>query len=284
MALGAVFTAVAVALAIPAVRDALGDALSGDTASVREDLRDSGAGGVAMVIALGMLHTVVWYPAEILDAAAGYVYGFGPALPLVMGVWIASGLAAYYIGRHAARPFLYKLAGEERFLRLERAIDRGGWSFLLACRLVPIVPFSLTGLVAGAARVPVVALHLDHGGRLPADHRLLHLPRQPARGVLARGPDPLDRRRRAAAGPVRDPPPPLRRGRGPLRSRRAQTRGLAQAGSGGSGSSAARRPASSRSSGSRSAHRRSPAADSSRSESSEASSSDRPLGSFVWKR
>ena len=126
-----------------------------DHEAVREDLRDSGAGGVAMVIALGMLHTVVWYPAEILDAAAGYVYGFGPALPLVWGVWTASGVAAYYIGRHAARPFLYKLAGEERFLRLERAIDRGGATFLLACRLVPIVPFSLTGYVAGAARVPI---------------------------------------------------------------------------------------------------------------------------------
>jgi uncharacterized membrane protein YdjX (TVP38/TMEM64 family) len=154
-ALGAVVTAVALALAIPDVRSALGDALSGDTASVRSDLRDSGASGVALVIALGLLHTVVWYPAEILDAAAGYVYGFGPALPLVMGVWMASALAAYYIGRHAARPVLYKLAGEERFLRLERAIDRGGASFLLACRLVPIVPFSLTGFVAGAARVPI---------------------------------------------------------------------------------------------------------------------------------
>ena len=31
----------------------------------------------------------------------------------------------------------------------------GAASFLLACRLVPIVPFSLTGLVAGAARVPL---------------------------------------------------------------------------------------------------------------------------------
>jgi uncharacterized membrane protein YdjX (TVP38/TMEM64 family) len=155
VALGGVVAALALAFAIPDVRNALGDALSGDTESVREDLRDSGAGGVAMVIVLGLLHAVVWYPAEILDAAAGYVYGFGPALPLVWGSWVASGVIAYYIGRHAARPFLYKLAGEERFLRLERAIDRGGATFLLACRLVPIVPFSLTGYVCGAARVPI---------------------------------------------------------------------------------------------------------------------------------
>lgn len=152
---GAIVMAIAVALAIPSVRDALTDSLQGDTASVREDLRALGASGVLMVVALGMLHTVVWYPAEILDAAAGYVYGFGPALALVMAVWVVSGLLAYYVGRHAARPLLYKLAGEDRFLRLERLIHRGGAPFLLACRLVPIVPFSLTGLVAGAAHVPV---------------------------------------------------------------------------------------------------------------------------------
>ena len=26
---------------------------------------------------LAMVHVVVWYPAEILDAAAGYVFDFG---------------------------------------------------------------------------------------------------------------------------------------------------------------------------------------------------------------
>jgi uncharacterized membrane protein YdjX (TVP38/TMEM64 family) len=143
------------ALLIPPLRDAIFDALSGDTAQVRSDLRDLGAAGVLMVLWLALIHTIVWYPAEILDAAAGFVYGFGPALPLVMAGWVTSGLIAYYIGRHAGRPLLYKLAGEERFLRAERGIARGGASFLLACRLVPIVPFSLISIVAGAARVPV---------------------------------------------------------------------------------------------------------------------------------
>jgi uncharacterized membrane protein YdjX (TVP38/TMEM64 family) len=98
---------------------------------------------------------VVWYPAEILDAAVGYVFGFGVGLPLMMGCWIASGLVAYYVGRHAARPILYRLAGEERFLRVEGLIDRGGATVLLIARLVPIVPFSLMSMVAGAARVPI---------------------------------------------------------------------------------------------------------------------------------
>jgi uncharacterized membrane protein YdjX (TVP38/TMEM64 family) len=156
LTLGGIATAILLALAIPAVRDALTDSLHGNTDQVRHDLREAGASGVLMVFVLGMLHAVIWYPAEILDAAAGYVYGFGPAMPLIMVTWVASGLAAYYIGRHAARPVLYRLAGEERFERMEALVERGGVSFLLACRLVPIVPFSLTGLVAGAAHVPVV--------------------------------------------------------------------------------------------------------------------------------
>jgi uncharacterized membrane protein YdjX (TVP38/TMEM64 family) len=146
---------IAVALAIPAFRGAVVDAVHGRTAEVRHDLRHLGATGVALVFGLAVIHVVVWYPAEILDAAAGYVYGFGPALPLIMAGWMASAILSYWVGRHAARPLLYSLVGEERFLRLERLVNRGGATFLLAARLVPIVPFSLTGYVAGAARVPL---------------------------------------------------------------------------------------------------------------------------------
>jgi uncharacterized membrane protein YdjX (TVP38/TMEM64 family) len=142
-----------VTLAIPPLRDAAFDAVQGETGSVREDLGGD-IGGVLLVIWLAMVHVVVWYPAEILDAAVGYVFGFGLGFPLVHASWIASGVVAYYVGHHAARPLLYKLAGEERFTRLERLIDRGGATFLLTARLVPIVPFSLMGYVCGAARVP----------------------------------------------------------------------------------------------------------------------------------
>lgn len=145
----------ATALLIPPLREAILDAVRGDTDSVREDMRDLGAAGVLLVVWLALIHTVVWYPAEILDAAAGFVYGFGPALPLVMASWVASAVLAYYIGQHAARPVLYRLAGKERFVRLERLVHDGGATLLLAMRLIPIVPFSLFSSAAGAARVPL---------------------------------------------------------------------------------------------------------------------------------
>ena len=72
-----------------------------------------------------------------------------------MSGWVLQGLAAYAIGRKAARPLLHRFIGAARFERLERAIEHGGVTLLLAARLVPIVPFSLFSYVAGAARVPV---------------------------------------------------------------------------------------------------------------------------------
>ncbi len=155
MTLVGIALGLASALLIAPLREAIGDALSGNTAEVRSDLRDIGAAGVLLVAWLALIHTIVWYPAEILDAAAGFVYGFGPALPLVMVCWIGSALVSYYIGRHAGRPLLYRIAGEQRFRRAERMAHDGGASLLLAMRLIPIIPFSLFSTAAGAARVPL---------------------------------------------------------------------------------------------------------------------------------
>ena len=132
------------------------DVISGETASLRKDLRDLGAGGVALVAALAALHTFIWYPAEILDAAAGYVYGFWPAMAILVVCWTAQGMLAYEIGNRAARPILDRYIDPARFHRVERAINDGGVTLLLAARLVPIVPFSLFSYVAGAVAVPRV--------------------------------------------------------------------------------------------------------------------------------
>ena len=145
---------IAVALAVPSLRDAMGDAIQGDTASVRHDLNADVAGPL-LVVFLAMVHVIVWYPAEILDAAAGYVFGFGFGFPLVLGAWVLSGLASYAVGRHFARPVLYRIAGERRFHGAEDLIHRGGPVVLIAARLIPIMPFSLMGYVCGATRVPL---------------------------------------------------------------------------------------------------------------------------------
>jgi uncharacterized membrane protein YdjX (TVP38/TMEM64 family) len=142
-------------LAVEPLRDGASHAIQGDTGALREELRDLGFGGVLIVLALALVHAVVWYPAEILDAAAGYVYGFAAAAPLMMFGWLLNAVAAYWIGRHAARPILFRFVGEHRFRGYERVVERGGITLLIGMRLVPIVPFSLFSYVAGSARVPM---------------------------------------------------------------------------------------------------------------------------------
>lgn len=149
----AVLLTAAVVWFVAPLREAAGFALRGDTSGLREQLRELGPWGVLVLVGVLLAHAIIWYPAEIPTAAAGFVYGFFGALPIVVGGWLLSALATYAMGRYAGRGMLYRIAGERRFRAAEGAILRGGATVLLAARLIPVIPFSLTGYVAGAARV-----------------------------------------------------------------------------------------------------------------------------------
>jgi uncharacterized membrane protein YdjX (TVP38/TMEM64 family) len=153
--LGGIALLAALVLAVPDLRDAFEAALSGDSAEVRRQIDSLGATGPLLILAMALIHAVVFYPAEILDAAAGFAYGFFPALALVMLGWLLSGLVCFAVGRSVARPLLDRWFGTARFERIEGAIERGGVTLLLAVRLIPVLPFSLVSYAAGAARVPL---------------------------------------------------------------------------------------------------------------------------------
>jgi uncharacterized membrane protein YdjX (TVP38/TMEM64 family) len=145
----------ALVFAVPALHEAAVAAVHGDTETVRSEIESLGVAGPLLILVLALLHAVVFYPAEIVDAAAGLVYGFIPALLLMMFGWLLSGLVCFAIGRSVARPLLDRWFGPERFERIEARIERGGAKALIAARLVPIFPFSIVSYAAGAARVPV---------------------------------------------------------------------------------------------------------------------------------
>ena len=142
-------------LTVDPLWDSLGHVVRGDVDALRSELRGLGAAGPAIIVGLILVHAVVFFPAEIVNAAAGLVYGFGVAFPIVMVSWVVSGLLAFWLGAAAGRPAAVRLAGAERVAFAERVIERGGAPALLMARLVPLVPFSLVGYVAGAMHVPV---------------------------------------------------------------------------------------------------------------------------------
>ena len=142
-------------LMVDPIHEAVSAALRGDSAEVRQQVDSLGFWGPLVVLTLCLIHSVVFYPAEIVDAAAGFVYGFPAALTLVMAGWLLNGLFCYAVGTRVARPLLERWLGRRRFDRTEEMIERGGITLLLGVRLIPILPFSLVSYAAGAARVPL---------------------------------------------------------------------------------------------------------------------------------
>jgi uncharacterized membrane protein YdjX (TVP38/TMEM64 family) len=147
---------VATCLLVHPVREALGHAASGDTTALREQLRGTGVAGVVLLYALMLAHAVVPFPAEITNLVSGFTYGIPVAMAICATGWFFSALVTYAIGRHAGRPLVVRLAGEQRVAAAEALMERGGWPALLILRLLPIVPFSGVGYVAGATRVPLL--------------------------------------------------------------------------------------------------------------------------------
>jgi uncharacterized membrane protein YdjX (TVP38/TMEM64 family) len=155
LTIAGVVLAAGIVLTIHPLNRAVLAAISGDTAEVRDQISELGLGGPLIILALQLIHAVVFYPAELIDAAAGFAYGFVGGFVLVQSGWVLSGLLSYAIGHWAGRPLLHRLLGSERFERIEAMVERGGVTLLLTMRLLPIVPFSLVSTAAGTARVPL---------------------------------------------------------------------------------------------------------------------------------
>ena len=141
-------------VAIPALRHAAVAAVHGETSEVRHQIKSLGVAGPLIIVGLGVIHSVVPYPAEIVNAAAGFAYGFFGGLGIVAVGWMLSALICYWFGTGVARPLLDRWFGAKRFEHFEGMVERGGVTLLIALRLLPIVPFSLISAAAGAARVP----------------------------------------------------------------------------------------------------------------------------------
>jgi uncharacterized membrane protein YdjX (TVP38/TMEM64 family) len=144
-----VLTGVGVIVAVPWLRHSFVLCLHGNFAGLRIYIKSLGAGGLALLIGLMLMHAVVYYPTELVSATTGFIYGWLPGLAIALGGWLLSALLSYLLGRLLAGPLLRSLLGG-RYDAFERAVERGGTGLLLSYRLIPIVPFSFMGYAAGA--------------------------------------------------------------------------------------------------------------------------------------
>jgi phospholipase D1/2 len=108
-----------------------------------------GASGVLLTYALASL---LFVPVNLMIAATGAAFGpllgFGYA---VAGSLVAAA-AGFGVGRAVGRDLVRRFAGR-RVNAVSRRLDRHGLWAMTLLRLVPIAPFSLVNLVAGASEI-----------------------------------------------------------------------------------------------------------------------------------
>ena len=112
--------------------------------------------------------SVALVPAALLTLAAGAIFGVveGVAVAFVGASLGAS--AAFVIARYAARGRVERrIAGNERFRAIDRAIGREGRKIVLLLRLSPVFPFNLLNYALGLTRVRFIDYVLAMPGMLP---------------------------------------------------------------------------------------------------------------------
>ena len=154
-ALGAVAVVVVLAAATSTGRDIVDAIVSGNSRELRRQLLDLSVGGVFVLLTVCLSHAIVPFPTELVSAAAGFVYGFWLALPLLLFCWLASALLAYWLAERFGRPLARRLVGAKRLARAEELMDAGGAATLLSLRLIPLIPYNAICYAAGITRVPL---------------------------------------------------------------------------------------------------------------------------------
>lgn len=110
--------------------------------------------GPFIVIAAYTLATLTMFPRPLITLAA--VVAFGPLAGFVyamVGI-LGAALLTYFGGRFLSRDTVRRLAGP-RINRLSRELRRRGLLSVIAVRLVPVAPFIVVNMVAGAFHIRV---------------------------------------------------------------------------------------------------------------------------------
>jgi phospholipase D1/2 len=104
------------------------------------------------VIGVFVLAGLVAVPVVALIIATTALYGIWPGLGYAAAGAIASALTVYLLGRKLGHPLLRRLIGP-RLNRISESLSEQGILAVTLVRLLPIAPFSMVNLVAGALKV-----------------------------------------------------------------------------------------------------------------------------------
>jgi len=127
-----------------------------------------GVWGPVMFVAGYVLATVAFVPGSLLTLAAGALFGLVRGTLLVLVAATLGASLAFLIARYAARGAIERrLADNERFAAIDRAIGAEGRRIVFLLRLSPLFPFNLLNYALGLTRVRFPDYLVASAGMLP---------------------------------------------------------------------------------------------------------------------
>lgn len=127
-----------------------------------------GVWGPVVFIAGYVLGVVLFLPGSALTLAAGALFGIGKGLVIAWSAATVGASLAFLVSRYVARGAVeQRIAGNERFAAIDRAVEREGRKIVFLLRLSPVFPFSFLNFALGLTRVRFVDYVLASVGMIP---------------------------------------------------------------------------------------------------------------------
>lgn len=119
-------------------------------ANIQSAIHEVGVLAPALFLVGYVLGTVAFFPGVLLTLIGGLAFGPWWGTLLVSVASLSGAVASFVIGRYLARDVVEALlARQPWFKSLSEGIQRGGFSFVLFVRLVPLFPFNALNYACG---------------------------------------------------------------------------------------------------------------------------------------
>ncbi|WP_372591382.1 VTT domain-containing protein [Guyparkeria sp.] len=109
-------------------------------------------GGLWLFLGLATAGLLVGVPATPVIVAAALIFGAWTGFGLAYGALLTAAITGFFAGQFLGAEALRRLAGK-RLDRVSRHLAKRGILTVFSLRLVPIAPFAVVNLVAGASRI-----------------------------------------------------------------------------------------------------------------------------------
>jgi uncharacterized membrane protein YdjX (TVP38/TMEM64 family) len=147
---------------------ALGRAAGGYVQEFAQWVDGLGAWGPAVFIAGYALAVAAFVPASLLTLAGGAIFGVAAGTAYVFVAAVLGSSLAFLISRYLARAAIERrLAGNEKFAAIDRAVGRQGRRIVFLLRLSPAFPFNLLNYALGLTSVRFADYLAASVGMLP---------------------------------------------------------------------------------------------------------------------